>query len=217
MIQRMGLVFFLLGLAIMIGDVAYGKLIQDEVGRLGMSGIESSQGPAGVLRLLGFALGFPLGLGISLLGAASFGGTVSSRNGRLAGIALLLILLPVFFPEVVGKHQSAWYFGSGGIAILALVSATLWFWGKYRIRLSETRRAAADWQGLGYLAFALAAWNLCGFGSMPGFALQPDKMIALDAVPFAVGQLKSIMALFVVGWIFTAIGMWRAVAATPGP
>jgi len=212
---RLGLILFLVGVTIMVGDVVYGKLIQGEVSRLGMSGLEVEQGKPGLLKLLLFAFSFPLGMGLSLLGAALFGGTAASRAGRLGGIALFLILVPMFLPEVFGKQHSAGYFGLGGIAILLLVSIAVWFWGNYRLRLNEAQRTAADWQGLGYLSFALAAWNLCGFGSMPSFALYPEKMIALNAIPFAVGQLKAIMALFVLGWLFTAIGLRRAVRALP--
>jgi hypothetical protein len=208
--QRLGIVLFLAGLAVMVGDVVYGKLIQDEVARLGMSGLEAARGPAGLGKLLLFAFGFPLGMGLGLLGAALFGGTATSRAGRLGGLALLLILVPMFLPEILGKQHSPNYFGWGGISIMVLVAAAMWFWGVYRLRLGDAQRAAADWQGLGYLCFGLVAWNLCGFGSMPSFAVYPEKMIALDAIPFAVGQLKSIMALFILGWLFTVIGLWRA-------
>lgn len=213
--QRLGLVMFLAGAAIMAGDVMYGKYIQDEVARLGMSGLEAEQGQAGLGKLLLFAFSFPLGMGLSLLGAALFGGTANSRAGRLGGVALVLVLVPMFLPEILGKRHSAGYFGWGGISIMLLVAAALWFWGNYRQRLNDAQRAAADWQGLGYLAFALAAWNLCGFGSMPSFALYPEKMIALNAIPFAVGQLKAIMALFILGWLFTMLGLRKAVLAVP--
>ena len=42
------------------------------------------------------------------------------------------------------------------------------------------------------------------------FAVYPEKMIALNAIPFAVGQLKAVMALFILGWIFTVLGLRRA-------
>lgn len=213
--QRIGIVVFVVGLAVMVGDVVYGKAIQAEVAALGMSGIEAQHGKAGLGKLLLFAFGFPLGLALSLVGAAMFGGTARSRAGRLGGVALLLVLVPMFLPEFIGKQHSPNYFGLGGIAIMALVAAAMWFWGSHRMRLDAAKRAAADWQGLGYLCFALVAWNLCGFGSMPSFAVYPEKMLAFNAVPFAVGQLKSIMALFILGWVFTALGLRRATRATP--
>lgn len=209
-VQRVGLVLYLLGVAAMIVDVAYGKLIQEEVTGLGIAGILAKNGVLGGLRLLLFAFAFPLGTGLSLLGAALFGGTAQTRAGRFGGLALLLVLVPLLAPGVFGTQHSPAYFGYGGMMILVLVALAMWFWGQYRLRLSEVARPAADWQGLGLLAFALAAWNLCGFGGMPGFAVYPEKMLALGAVPFAVGQLKAVMALFILGWIFTVLGLRRA-------
>lgn len=209
-VQRIGLVLYLLGVAAMIADVAYGKLIQDEVTGLGIAGILAKNGVLGGLRLLLFAFAFPLGTGLSLLGAALFGGTAQTRAGRFGGLALLLVLVPLLAPGVFGTQHSPAYFGYGGMTILVLVALAMWFWGQYRLRLSEVARPAADWQGLGLLAFALAAWNLCGVGGMPSFAVYPEKMLALGAVPFAVGQLKAVMALFILGWIFTVLGLRRA-------
>jgi hypothetical protein len=208
--QRVGLVLFLLGVALMVSDVYFGTRIQDEVTALGIAGIVARDGAVAGLRLVLFAFAFPLGAGLSLLGAALFGGTAQTRAGRIGGIALLLILVPLLAPGVFGTKHSPVYFGYGGMTILVLVALAIWFWGQYRLRLSEVARPAADWQGLGLLAFALAAWNLCGFGGMPSFAVYPEKMIALKAVPFAVGQLKAIMALFVLGWVFTVLGLRRA-------
>ena len=208
--KRLGLVIFLCGLAIAVGDVIYGKLIQAEVAALGLAGIQARYGDAGGLKLLLFAFAFPLGVGVSLLGAALFGGTANSCVGRIGGIALLVVLVPILTPGIFGSQHSPNYFGYGGMSILPLVAAAMWFWGKYRMRLSDAMRPAADWQGLGLLAFALVAWNLCGFGGMPSFAVYPEKMIALNAIPFAVGQLKAVMALFVLGWIFTVLGLRRA-------
>jgi hypothetical protein len=209
-VQRIGILFYLAGLAVMVGDIVYGRLIQDEVAALGIAGIQAKYGDAGGLKLLAFAFSFPLGVGLSLLGAALFGGTARSRAGRLASLGLFVILVPILAPGVFGTGHSPNYFGYGGMLILVLVAASMWYWGRYRMRLNEVRRDAADWQGLGYLAFALAAWNLCGFGGMPSFAVYPQKMIELNAIPFAVGQLKAVMALFILGWLFSLLGLRRA-------
>lgn len=211
--QRIGMVLYLVGLAVMVGDVVYGRTIQAEVAELGIVGIQAKYGDIGGLKLLAFAFGFPFGVGISLLGAALFGGTAETRAGRFGGIALLVVLVPILTPGVFGTAHSPNYFGYGGLSILVLVALSIWFWGRYRRRVPAALRPAVDWQGLGYLAFALAAWNLCGFGGMPSFAVYPEKMIALKAVPFAVGQLKAVMALFILGWVFTAVGLRQAARA----
>lgn len=208
--QRLGIGIYVVGLVLMAGDVIYGKQIQSEVSMLGLVGMQAKYGNSGIFKLLLFAFSFALGLGISLIGAALLGGTANSRAGRIGALSLLLVLAPLFIPGIFGTQPSPAYFGYGGMAILVLVAIALWFWGQYRLRLSGPMRAAADLQGLGLLSFALAAWNLCGFAGMPGFALNPEKMLALAAVPFAVGQLKAVMALFVLGWIFTALGFYKA-------
>ena len=110
--------------------------------------------------------------------------------------------------------MSPTYFGTGGISILVLAAATIYFWGSYRARQPASRHTALDLQAIGYLCFALAAWNTSGFGDAPSFALFPEKMIALDAHGFAVGQLKSIMAFFVLGWLFTMLGFFKAARDT---
>ncbi len=207
--QRLGVIIYLAALAIMAGDVLYGKRIQAEVAALDLTGMQANLGDGGTLKVLLFAFAFPLGVGMSFLGAALFGGTAKSRAGRIGGIALLVVLVPILTPGIFGSQHSPNYFGYGGMAILALVAAATWFWGQYRMRLSDAMRPAADWQGLGLMAFALAAWNLCGFGGMPSFALYPEKMISLNALPFAIGQLKAVMALFILGWIFTVLGLRR--------
>jgi len=154
--QRIGGIVYLAGLAIMIGDVIYGKQIQTEVAALGLAGIQAKYGDAGGLKLLLFAFAFPLGVAVSLLGAALFGGTANSRAGRIGGLALLVVLAPILTPGIFGTQHSPNYFGYGGMSILTLVAAAMWFWGQYRMRLADAMRPAADWQGLGYLAIKTA-------------------------------------------------------------
>ena len=208
--QRLGIIIYLAALVIMVGDVIYGKQIHAEVAALGLEGIQAKLGDGGMVKVILFAFAFPLGVAISFLGAALFGGTAKSRAGRIGGIALFMVLVPILTPGLFGARHSPSYFGYGGMAILVLVAAATWFWGQYRLRVSDAMRPAADWQGLGLMAFALAAWNLCGFGGMPSFAIYPETMVALNALPFAIGQLKAVMALFILGWIFTVLGLRRA-------
>lgn len=208
--QKAGFYLFIFGLVIMLADVIYGYNIQDEIASLGLAGIKAKYGDSGGLQVLLFAFSWPLGAAIALLGAAMFGGTARTRAGRFGGIALIIVLMPILVPAVFGSAHSAPYFGLGGITIMVLVAFVSWFWGRYRLRVAVAQRPAADWQGLGILAFALAAWNLCGFGGMPSFAVYPEKMIALNAIPFAVGQLKAVMALFILGFLFTALGLRHA-------
>jgi hypothetical protein len=192
----------------MVFAVILGKFFLAELQQLGMSGYEAAYGPRGALTFLLFAMSFPLGAGLAVAGAVLFAPTRTARAALFILLAILGAIGSALVPLIFGTHTSPAYFGTGGVLIMLLVVATVWFWGERRARLPASERAAADLQGIGYLFFALAAWNLCGVGGMPGFALYPEKMLALDAHGFAVGQMKVVMAFFVLGWLFTALG-WR--------
>jgi hypothetical protein len=205
-----GAILFGAGAALMGLAVILGKYFLTELHQLGLIGFEAAYGSRGMLKFLLFALGFPLGAGLAVLGMLVRAGAPAARVALFAAAAVLGAFGSVLVPLAFGTRPSPAYFGTGGIVIMLLALATAWFWGKHRARLAEaSARTAADLQALGYLCFALAAWNLCGVGGMPGFALYPDKMIALDARDFAVGQMKVVMAFFVAGWLFTALGWWR--------
>lgn len=209
--QTGGVVVFGAGAALMVLAVILGKFFLAELQQLGMSGYEAAHGSRGALRFLLFAMGFPLGAGLAVTGAVLFAPTRPARTALFLLLAILGAIGAVLVPLLFGTHTSPVYFGTGGVLIMLLVVATAWFWGERRARLPDSTRAAADLQGVGYLFFALAAWNLCGVGGMPGFALYPEKMLALGTHGFAVGQMKVVMAFFVLGWLFTALGWWRRV------
>jgi hypothetical protein len=209
--SRLALSLYVLGLFVMAADVGFGKWLDPLVREAGVGTLMSEQGGAVLPKLLLFAFSLPLGLGLSLLGAMAMTATAALRLGKFAGILGLLILIPIFLPALAGKHASPLYFGMGGIGILILVSVFIWHWGRLRAKANKKAQAVLDWQMLGYASFALAAWNLCGFGGMPSYAVYPELMLATGAVPFGVGQLKSVMALFVLGWVFTAIAFFQSV------
>src|SRR5512139_1470967 len=101
--QRAGFYLFVMGVVMMLADVAYGKLIQDEVTAFGLAGIKARYGDTGGLRVLLFAFAWPLGAGLALLGAGLFGGTAKTRAGRFGGFALLTVLMPVLVPGIFGS------------------------------------------------------------------------------------------------------------------
>ncbi len=209
--QASGSILFGAGAALMALAVILGKFFLSDLHQLGMIGYEAAYGPRGMLLFLLFALGFPFGAGLAVLGMLVRAGAPGGRVALFAAAAVLGAFGSVIVPLVFGTHISPAYFGTGGVLILLLALATAWAWGGRRAQLAAAGAptAGADLQALGYLCFALAAWNLCGVGGMPGFALYPEKMLALDARDFAVGQMKAVMAFFVLGWFFTALGWWR--------
>ena len=193
-----------------------GKLLQSQLYESGIGGFAQAHGMTGIVPAMLFFFSFPVGLVICLMGAVSMRTSLTGRVWPYALLAVPGVAIVILVPLIFGPELSANYFGIGGVSILLLVAATIYFWGVYRASQPASRHTALDFQAIGYLCFALAAWNSCGFGSVPSFALFPEKMIALDTRDFAVGQLKSIMAFFVLGWVFTALGFFKASSVARG-
>jgi hypothetical protein len=208
--NRAGVLIFFFGLAVMALSAVMGKVMESQLYELGIAGLQARHGEAGMVPAMVFFFSFPVGLVICLIGAVTLRRSLGARIWPYALLAIPAIAIVVLVPMVFGRELSARYFGAGGVLILLLAAATIYYWGSFRARQPANRHGALDLQAIGYLCFALAAWNSCGFGSVPSFALFPEKMIALGTRDFAVGQLKSIMAFFVLGWLFTALGFFKA-------
>lgn len=205
-IQRQGQWVFAIGLVIVLTSVLAGSLIQDELKSLGDRAYLASHGATGWLAFLSFAFGFPLGMAVCATGMFMASEPSTGKRLLFALTVVLVALSAILVPGIAGRAPSAVFFGTGGYIILVLVLATLWLWGRHRASLSPEARLGADLQGAGYLCFAIVAWNLCGLGGMPSFALDPEKMLAMGSRGFAIGQMKSIMVALVAGWILTAAG-----------
>ena len=207
---RSGVLIFFVGAAVMALSAAMGNVLQSELYALGFDGYRHARGAEGMIPAMVFFFSFPVGLVVCLIGAVRMRRTLSGRLWPYALLAIPAVAIVVVVPAAFGREMSPDYFGIGGVTILLLVAATLYYWGSYRARQPASRHAALDLQAIGYLCFALAAWNTCGFGSVPSFALFPEKMIELDTRGIAVGQLKAVMAFIVLGWLFTT---WAFVKA----
>ena len=207
---HLGRALFAARLIAMVTASLAGRSLEPELTALGLERYRAAHlGLEGSAFLL-FVFGFPVGLCACLLGVALAGGEPWRQAWWFGALALPGVGIVTAFPDLVGKEPSSSYFGVGGICILALASVVVWWWGVRRARRTPRHRAALDLQIIGYLCFALAAWNLCGFASVPALALFPERMSALRTETFAVGQLKAVMALLVLGWLFTALGFRRA-------
>jgi len=145
------------------------------------------------------------------------GGRAKSKPILFIGLALFSIAIIMFIHKILGVSHSPTYFGVGGISIMVLIAISIWYWGKYRAQVAIISRRAIDLQAVGYLFFALTAWNLCGVGGAPGFALYPDKMLSLEPKFFAVAQMKVVMAFFVISWVFTVLGLREASKSVQQP
>jgi hypothetical protein len=208
--KRTGILVFIAGLIVMALSAIMGKVLQSQLYEVGITGFQKAHGTTGMIPAMVFFFSFPVGLVICLMGAVTMSKSLTGRVWPFALLAIPGIAVVILVPLIFRRGLSASYFGIGGVSILVLAAATIYYWGSYRARQPTRRHAALDLQAIGYFCFALAAWNSCGFGSVPSFALFPEKMIALGTRDFAVGQLKSIMAFFVLGWLFTMLGFFKA-------
>lgn len=212
--QRQGRWVFIIGLAVVLGSVLAGGLIQEELKQLGDQAFLAKHGGAGWAVFLSFAFGFPLGVATCATGMFMASETSAGKRALFAFGAVTIALLAILVPGIAGRAPSPHFFGTGGYIIMALVLITLWLWGTHRAGLPQPARIGADLQGAGYLCFAIAAWNLCGLGGMPSFALDPEKMLSTGSRGFAIGQMKSIMVALVAGWLLTAAGYRKALKAS---
>ena len=212
--QRRGRWIFVIGLAVVFCSIVAGGLLKDELLRLGDQAFLARHGAAGWLAFLSFGFGFPLGIAVCTSGMYIASETSTGKRVVFISGALLIALSAILVPGIAGRAPSPLFFGSGGYIILLLVLVTFWLWGKHRASLPPKARIGADLQGAGYLCFAVVAWNLCGLGGMPSFALDPEKMLATGSRGFAIGQMKSIMVALVVGWLLTLAGYRKMLQAS---
>jgi len=204
------LLVFLAGLAIMLAAVLTGNSIHSEVHDLGGDAFMQQHGLAGTLKFMFFAFGYPLGLVVAAVGPLL--GADGSRRGAIgfALAGLVAVSAAAVVPPLLGRELSAAFFSAGGYIMTVLILLSVWFWGRHRATLPAAARTGADLQGIGYLCFAVAAWNLCGVGSMPSFALEPEQMLTLGTRQLATGQMKAVMVLFIAAWFFTVLGYLAA-------
>ncbi len=208
--KQKGLWLFTAGASMALISVVLGNSLQTELRSIPVERLLQEQG-MDALKFIGFAFGLPLGIGISILGALISSETATWRVLVFMGVVLTSTLAAVLVPELWGKDLHGGFFGIGGYLILLLVLGLIWYWGRYRALVSRAARVGVDLQGVGYLCFALAAWNLCGAATMPAFALEPEMMLTMGTQAFAIGQMKTIMLLFVSGWLSSLLGFWASV------
>jgi hypothetical protein len=125
----------------------------------------------------------------------------------LAGIA---VTAPIAVPAIAGRDPAPGYFGSGGVMIALCALLSLWQLGRIRALLAAPLTRAADLLIGALGCFAIAAWNLCGSAAMPSFLLEPQRVLDLGTLPFAIGQMKTVMALLAAGWLLVLLAAWSA-------
>lgn len=214
---RRGPTLFILGTVFIICTVSIGFFVERELFSRIMFYIQQKKMPPfgefypyQMLLTMLFAFGLPLGMVFTFMYVIRHTEPPSLYVRRLILSGLGIFSIVVLTPVIFGRELSNVFFGVTGIGIIAPVLLTFWFTSQYRHRLEKAARVAMDFKLLGYLCFGIVTWQVCGFSNAPGFAIYPDKMIEFGVQPFAIGQLKSIMIYFIVGWILTAIGFYKS-------
>ena len=207
--DRMGVALFSAGAVLMVAMMFLGYSIEDELTTYGMKVLEERRDPVMGLVFL-FAFGFPLGIVATMAGAVLMSKSPLLKVAVISLSGMGLVSLAALVPAIFGREINGIYFGAGGITILISMVVSFWYWSQYRASLGVTARSATDIKALGYLCFGLAAWNTCGLASLPSFGLYPETMLAQGMRPFAIGQAKAIMAYFVLGWLFSAVGFYKS-------
>jgi hypothetical protein len=202
-----GVIIFCIGSLLMIMATITGKMVIPEASKLGAAAYWHTSQILEKVLFAFFALGFPLGSVIMLIGAKYFSEPVKKKLFLFIASAFGITLLPVLIILIFGINTSPLFFGFGGSIITLLFLLVGWNWGEFRAGLSKDEKKATDFQMLGYLFFALAAWQICAVGGVPGFALYPEKMIAFESQPIAVAQMKITMVTFILAWVFTLLGL----------
>jgi hypothetical protein len=204
------------GSVLIVLALSVGKAIEDHLASTGMPEFgRGAVSPDQLVPLL-FAFAFPLGL--SLCGIAALRAQAQGRGGGLASplvlaVAAAVVTAPVLIPMLIGRELVSHHFGVGGIMITLSALVSFWSIGRLRRGLPRAFVPALDLALLGLLCFGAAAWNLCGTAAMPSFLLMPERVSELQTLPFAIGQMKSVLALFTLGWMLimaaAMIAAWR--------
>ncbi len=153
-----------------------------------------------------FNAGFPLGAGITIVGAGILSDASRKRIWWYAWLIILAALIFSLIPRLSGGEDSLLFFSVGGTLIAILFLLFTWFWSRNRHKLDIKSQIAADLKMAGYLFFLLAAWRLCTIWGMPFYLIYPEDVIKFQTLPRIISQVKLIMVLIIIGWIFTVIG-----------
>ncbi len=204
------------GLVLIVLSLTVGKLIEGQLAATGMPELSDGDLYGVEVIPLFFAFAFPLGL--SLCAAAAIHSHPGGTFGRIAVIAIgvLTVSAPVLVPFLLGRELISYHFGVGGFAITLAALSCFWLLGRLRSLVPGPMISVVDLTIVGLLCFAAAAWNLCGSAAMPSFLLMPERLMELDSLPFAIGQMKSVLALTLLGWLLLVAAAALAVARLKG-
>lgn len=194
-------IMLLIALAITVFLFVIGESLQPQIKEMGLTAYLQQSSWQGALFIFGFVFAFPVGLLLIVLAGLLNGEARGKYYFALIHVVLVGALLVTIWPFVAGRENSASYFGYSGGLLLVLIFSVGWFWAQQRQGCEASHRKVIDLKGTSYFFFALATWNICGVAGMPGYALYPERSLAVNAYPFIIGQVKVVMLYFVLAWL----------------
>lgn len=148
---------------------------------------------------------FSFQLGLFFLTLAALLRANARRGLRWTFVLLALAWLGFAGIQSLPRAGAPFYIVFGSL-ILVLIAIVIWRWSNLRPSLEGPDLRAHDFRLFGYLFFAMAAWDVCGFGSM-GFMLHPEKAAAFETGDLLATQSTKVMIEFVLGWTFSLLSM----------
>lgn len=208
-----GIILLAACVAMLLYTVLAGAWIKPDLGRLGMDGFIAEKGAIGGLTLYLWLFSLPLAMILGVLGVMINVRAPAGRIWACGAAGVLVLIVPLAVGGFIGESVPA-IFGTGGVLIEVFLLLLLWFWAKERATLKGRQALAADLRLAGYMFFAFVAWDLCGIGSQPVYALHPEKMIEFGMRPLALQMMYGMLTYFVIGWGLTFASHFVAVGAT---
>src|SRR4030042_2767853 len=163
-------------------------------------------GSDAISELLGFiwALSVPLGTFIVAIGAA----LIARVERRIFWMLILLVVLFTAW-RIVGttSQMVPALFGVGGGLITLFFVGSTWHWARTRPMLNGAGKTGSDLRMVGFIFFAVTAWELCGIFGMGNYVLRPD-LADKFSVPISstINAASGVLVLLVLGWGFTYFG-----------
>lgn len=204
--KLIGTIVLIVGIISMVIAIISGKILVPQIKAFGMLKFINNKESLEYMLLTVFNAGFPIGAGISVVGAAILSDASRKRIWWYAWLILLSAVIMSIIPVVFGSEHSLNYYSICGIIVIILFLLFSWFWSRNRHKIDDKSQIAEDLKMAGYLFFLLASWETFRLVSFPVFSLYPEKIMAFKTLPYAIAQSKLILALFVTAWLFTFIG-----------
>ena len=197
------------GLVLIVGAPIVIHVFFDTLVELGPRNFLALWANNGGTLLLYFTAGLPLGAILLAAGGARFYPAAKSPAPVL--LPLLAIEAVYFIFHSVRYNFDfglpTLVFGVMGCLLLLLFFGQVWYWARRRPGLRASRQRVADLQLGAGLSFIAAAWQACGLGSAPGFAIRPALAVALANQSFIYGQVLAIQVFMALGFVFLLLAM----------